>query len=381
MNAIDALNQYLASLERRLRLFALSRGAAATAAVALAATVVLAVAIAKWTMLSPSTLIWARALLFISVALVIALAVALPLLRLNRRGAARRLENAAPEFEQRLLTFAERSGSNPDDPFLELLASETADIAHRTESDRVAPRAGLLAFLASAAAGIGVLVWLILAGPGYLGHGAAMLWAGPSKTEMAAMYNIVVAPGDRSVRRRTDQLVTAQLVGFDTKQVRLYARFAGSSKWEEAMMQPQPSGSGYDFLFAALPDTVDYYVEARGIRSKTHRLTAIDLPGIKKLRVVYHYPGWTGMKDAVEDPGGDLRAVEGTVAELHVETDRPLKDGAIVLDDGTKISLDGNGTSFQRAGSDQERRDVSLCRARSWVHCAADRRLLHRGQE
>ncbi len=39
-------------------------------------------------------------------------------------------------------------------------------------------------------------------------------------------------------------------------------------------------------------------------------------------------------------PGGDLRAVVKTVAELEVETDRPLKDGLIELNDGTKIDLE-----------------------------------------
>ena len=31
-----------------------------------------------------------------------------------------------------------------------------------------------------------------------------------------------------------------------------------------------------------LPDTVEYYVEASGVKSRTFKLTAIDLPGIKK---------------------------------------------------------------------------------------------------
>src|SRR5437764_13086405 len=51
------------------------------------------------------------------------------------------------------------------------------------------------------------------------------------------------------------------------------------------------------------------------------------------------------MKDAVEDPGGDLRAVEGTTAEVAVQTDKPLPNGALLLDDGSKVELrsgDGN---------------------------------------
>ncbi len=345
MSPIDALNRYLASLERRLRILALSRGAAVTAAAALIATVLLAIVVANWTFFSVNDLIWARALLFVAIALVVALGVAAPMLRVNRRKAARQIEQAAPEFEQRLLTFAERNGEAAQDPFLALLASDTAEIAERTEPERVAPRGKLLAFLASAAAGFGVLLWLILAGPGYLGHGASLLWAGP-KNGVESIYDIVVNPGNRSVRRRSDQLVTAQLVGFDAKQVRLMARFAGSSKLEDAPMQPQPNGSAYEFMFAALPDTVDYYVEARGVRSKTFRLTAVDLPGIKKLKVTYHYPAWSGLKDTIKDPGGDLRAVEGTRAELSIETDRPLKDGMLVLDDNTRIRLNGEGTAL-----------------------------------
>ena len=33
------------------------------------------------------------------------------------------------------------------------------------------------------------------------------------------------------------------------------------------------------------------------------------------------------MKDSVEDPGGDLRAVEGTEAEVAIQTDMPLNKG------------------------------------------------------
>jgi len=43
--------------------------------------------------------------------------------------------------------------------------------------------------------------------------------------------------------------------------------------------------------------------------------------------VTYHYPTWTALKDTVEDPGGDLRAVEAQEAEVKVETDRPLTAG------------------------------------------------------
>src|ERR1019366_7177120 len=40
------------------------------------------------------------------------------------------------------------------------------------------------------------------------------------------------------------------------------------------------------------------------------------------------------------DPGGDLRAVEGTVAKLEIQTDRPLANAQGVIENAKPISLD-----------------------------------------
>ncbi len=342
MNTVDTLNRYLHAAERRLKLFALSRGAAVTALVALALTMALALIANGFQFAAPVVFV-SRLLLFLSLAFAVAFFAIVPWLRLNRRNAAQRIESQYPEFQQRLLTFAERSDA-ADNPFLGLLASETAEVAKRAKTNSVAPGRSLLTWLASGAGAAFVLIWLIAAGPGYLGYGASLLWAGPPKVGSEPLYNIVVSPGDRSVRRRSDQLITAQLMGFDTKQVRLKARFGASTKWEDVAMQPQPGAGAYEFLFAALPDSVEYYVEARGMRSKPHKLTVVDLPGIKSFRVTYRFPKYYGLKDATEDPGGDLRAVEGTVAELTVQTDAPIPSAMIALDDDSRIKLSGDRT-------------------------------------
>jgi hypothetical protein len=179
-----------------------------------------------------------------------------------------------------------------------------------------------------------------MSGPGFLGYGTALLWGGaPRGGTNAAFYDVVVEPGNRTVRKRSDQIITARLVGFRAERVQLMARYAGSAKWEQADMRPQAEGAGFEFLLAGVAESLEYYVDAAGVRSKTYRFNVVDLPAVKRIRVTYHYPAWTGMKDNVEDPGGDLRAVEGTVAEVAVQTDRPLANGAIVLDDGRKIAL------------------------------------------
>ena len=167
---------------------------------------------------------------------------------------------------------------------------------------------------------------MIAAGPGFLGYGASLLWTGPHK-DKPALYDLRVTPGNAVVRRYADQLVSALPIGLRSPSVQLYARFGTSGKWEQIAMQPKPGSSfagGYQFLFAGLPENVEYYVTAGAMTSKHFNIQVSDLPAVKQIRVTYRYPAWTGMPSETEERGGDLRAVTGTEAELEISTDRPL---------------------------------------------------------
>ncbi len=141
------------------------------------------------------------------------------------------------------------------------------------------------------------------------------------------------------MRRNSDQLVTAQVIGLETNKVNLYARYQSTSKWEPVAMQPQEGDQGFQFLFAGLPESVEYYVEAGPVRSKHFNFRVVDLPAVKQIQVTYHYPKWTGLQQVSEEHGGDLRALEGTDAELTVVMDAPLKDGVLVMDNGQPLHL------------------------------------------
>ncbi|PYT28230.1 MAG: hypothetical protein DMG57_15580 [Acidobacteria bacterium] len=332
----NRLSEYLEGMERRLRALALTRGAAITAAAALCCTVA-GVLIANYLGFSPAGILWGRLLLFFGLVVALSAGLALPLLRLNRRKAAHEIEQRCPRFEQRLVTFAEKAGES--NAFMELLAADTLEIAREAAPDQIASKNRLLSYSSAAAACLIALAWLGSSGSGFLGYGTSLLWGAIPNNELRPFYAIQLQPGNATIRRKSDQVVTARLMGFQTERVRMLAKFDSSSKWEEAPMRPQPEGPIFEFLFAGVPESLSYYVEAGGVRSKQYRIEVMDLPEVKHVRVTYHYPAWTSLKDKVEDPGGDLRAVEGTEADVRVETDRPLDHGALVLDDGTKIEL------------------------------------------
>jgi hypothetical protein len=334
----DRLNLYIHQLHQRLRLGVSLRGVAILTATALITTVFLVLILNRFAF-PLRGLTGARSLLLIVIACAGGLALALPLFRLTRRRATVVAESAYPEFQQRLLTFDDREKKG-NDPFLELLAADTLSVAGNAQPANLLPDNKLYFFAGAGLACVAVLVWLVTAGPGYLGYGASLLWTGP---KAVPLYDIKVAPGDVAVRRNADQLITAHLIGLKPEKVRLFARYKssqGKGGWEPVAMQATDP-SDFQFLFAGLPEDVEYYVEAGALTSRHYKVRVVDLPSVRQMRVTYHYPKWTGMQPVTEEHGGDLRAIEGTNAELTVRMDRPLRNGQLTLDDGKQITLSG----------------------------------------
>src|SRR5581483_4347312 len=100
--------------------------------------------------------------------------------------------------------------------------------------------------------------------------------------------------------------------------------------------------------FAGIAEDVEYYVEAGSIRTAHFHLRVADVATVKQIRVTYHHPDWMHLADTVEEHGGDLRAVEGTQAQLEVVTDRPMSKGVLSLDDGREVALTASGANVYR---------------------------------
>lgn len=339
MNNRSELNSYITRLQQRLRVGAWLRGAAIFTATALAITVALVLLLNR--LAFPAHGVTAgRLTIFVALAVAAVFGIALPVVGVTRKWAVGRAETANPGLEQRLTTFEEQVRKS-NDPFLELLARDTLEHTKQTEPHSLVPDNRLFALGGAGVACLAVLVWMTADGPGYLGYGAAMLW---TNRNIAPLYAIRVTPGNATVRRNSDQLITARVTGMHPDKARLFARYGSASGWEPVAMQDEHdtgSGATYQFVFAGLPENVEYYVAAGPLVSTHYKLRVLDLPSVKQIKVTYHYPAWTGMKPVTEEHSGDLRAIEGTEAALEVEMDRPLKDGRLTLDNGQTIQLAG----------------------------------------
>ncbi len=339
MSYRNELNSYVARLWLRLRFGAWLRGTALFTGTALLVTIVLVLILNRFAFPAHGVTLSRGAILF-ALAAAASFGLVLPIRRLTQASAVRHAETLNPGLGHRLTTFLERNrqGSNP---FLELLAADT--LAHTQDASpaMLVPGKSLFALGGAGLACLVVLVWMIAAAPGYLGYGASLLWTGPRKS-IAPIYAISVTPGDVTVRRNSDQLITASVKGMQPGKAQLFAHYQSSGGWEPVTMQHVPnSGSAatWQFIFAGLPENVEYYVQAGPLVSAHYKVRVVDLPSVKGIQVTYHYPAWTGMKSATEQHSGDLRAIEGTDAAVQIETDRPLNGGQLVMDGGQTIRL------------------------------------------
>ena len=348
MSYSSELHSYIGLMRQRLQLGAWLRGTALFAGTALVVTLVLVLALNRLAFPAHGVA-YGRLALILALASVAAFGLAIPLARLTRTWAVRRAEKAHPDLEQRLSTFHNREGKG-NDLFLELLAADTLALTQQLHPSSMVPANHLFALAGAGLACLGVLVWMITAAPGYVGYGASLLWTG-GKKDAAPLYAISVQPGNTTVRRNSDQLITARIKGMQPAQARLFARYASASGWEPVTMQLVPASSTsatYQFVFAGLPENVEYYVSAGPLVSPHFKVRVVDLASVRDIHVTYHYPAWTGLKPATEEHSGDLRAIEGTEARVEFQMDRPMHDGQLTLDSGQTIHLTADGNNIYR---------------------------------
>ncbi len=337
MTALEQVNRYIRQLETRLRLLAASQGFALTAGLALVLTVIFAW-IGNRYQFAGNVVLPLRILLLAAIACAVAFAFSIPILKLTRRRVTHLAERQIPGFQERLLTATERP--DPANPFTELVAEDVLRVAREHPPEALGSARKTWGLAAAGAITAVLLGWLITAGPGYIGYGASLLWTGSARASQRPLYELAVQPGNKTIRRKSDQLIKAQLIGFSAGKVVLRARSGVAQKWEEAVMQPGTAGDDYHFLLPSVSDTLEYYVQADGARSRHFKISVKDLPAVRRVRVLLHFPSGLGLKDVSDESGGDVRAVEGSRAEISVLTDKPLEHGLLVLDDGQKIKLD-----------------------------------------
>ncbi|MEO7135975.1 MAG: DUF4175 family protein, partial [Vicinamibacterales bacterium] len=250
------------------------------------------------------------------------------------------LEEHEPTLDSTILSAMEAS-ERPGDWSPELigkLVENAIERVHEIRKGERIERDSMLRYLwVSGAVALGAVA-LFTFGPAYFRHTLSAIFVITSDVEAAAPYKIDVKPGNATVAKGADQMITAALSGFDAAEAAILVRKGSASAFERVPMVKAENGS-YEGMLFDLAEPLDYVIEAAGVRSASHKLNVVELPYAKKIDLEYTYPSYTGLEPRKIEDGGDIAVLKGTNVKFTVTPTMPTKGGQVVLGEKETVPL------------------------------------------
>jgi hypothetical protein len=338
------------SVKRRWRLRLILRGLTYALALTLAVTFFSSLALERLRF-APAAVVWLRVLTWGTLAVSVWVYLLRPLLRrVTDTQVALYLEEHEPSLEHAVVSALDADEARHPSPALARRVVETAlERARRVSYGRKVEQPRLYRFggMLTAVAVAGVA--LVLLGPVHLRSGVTALLVPTRAAGAVNPFTITVSPGNVTIPRRTDQLISARLSGFDAAEASVFTRTSPDAPFQRVSMLTAEDG-GFQLMLLGVDQRTQYFVEASGVRSPTYAIDVAELPYVDRLDLVYHFPAYTGLKPRTVEDGGDVAALPGTVVEVHVTPTIPAAGGRLVLDGkpGDSLATAADGTLVGR---------------------------------
>lgn len=343
----ERLRSVIRGVRRRWRARLLVRGGAVVMAALLVALLV-SVAGLEATRFSPGAVLAFRWATWGAVVAAFGWYVVRPLARrVTDEQVALYLEEHEPSLKASVLgaVEAERDGRDLSPALLDELVTRAVAQARAVKDGRRIDQPALYRASGALTALTLATLALLLFGPLGFRQGATALLPNRNVASVNP-YAILVAPGDLTVARGSDQFIEAELVGFTSQDVTLVTRGEGDAEGRRLSMIPRTDSDGYEVLLVGLEDGLDYYVESDGVRSPTYRIAVVDLPYVDRMDHEYRFPGYTGLPVRTVQGAGDIAVLAGTTVTLTIHPTLGTPAGRLLVDgdEPQELMVEADGT-------------------------------------
>jgi Domain of unknown function (DUF4175) len=331
-------------IRRRWRIKLALRGAAMVAALMVAVFLAAALGLES-SRFAPGLILTFRVLLPLALLALVGLFFIRPLLRrVSDEQVALYLEEHEPSLQAEIISAVEASRM-PGTPstLVKRLVDSAVEKARALEDGRRVERKPLNAYAGAVSLVVIATLALFWFGPAYLRHALSALVLVSRSVEAAVPYKIEVKPGNVNVPKGADQAITAELLGFSADQPVLMVRKTADGPFERVPLIREDTK--FQGMLFDLAGSLDYFVEAGGVRSTTFRLNVVDMPYVQKLELEYHFPAYTGLEPRKIEDGGDIAVLRGTEVRVKIVPTMPTKAGQIAINEqqpaGLTLGADG----------------------------------------
>lgn len=338
------LRTVVRTVRNRWRLRHALRGLLLSSGALLAAVGIGALAVDRWPLGAASLTIFVVAL-FAGAAVVVVRALVRPLVRrVGDREVALYLEEREPELRAEILTAVETLDSGVEGAdeggLLDGLVHAAVVRARGVEGGRRVDRDPLRKLSWGTGAAAVALLLLLLADPLGLRESLPRVVQPWTAVEAAPTLAVRVMPGDTVVARGSELRLGAELLGFEAERVEVAVRTVGGERWERWPMIRGEGRDDHEFVLFRIEEPIEYFAEAEGVRSGTHRVAVVDLPYVSRLELELHHPAYTRLPPEHVENGGDLAVLPGTRVEVRAHPTIAVPAGRIVLEGADDVTLE-----------------------------------------
>ncbi len=190
----------------------------------------------------------------------------------------------------------------------------------------------------------GTAVLLVLLFPDPFAGSMERLWDHSRAFASAPPFRFLVEPGDREVVKGENVRITVRVDGIPPPSVSLLHRREGEEVDEVRTLERENDGT-YHYDFTGLKATTLYAVRSENVASPAYRLTVLDRPAVRVLRIRLQPPAYTALPaQQLDDNIGDVLGLKGTRAGIAVEPTKPLAAAWLEFSNQTRLPLRLQGT-------------------------------------
>jgi len=340
------LNKPLTAVKRKIQLERTARGLAVGALVLLLFLLGATAFLATWNF--PDNAIAGVRIILAGLVLVLLwkLLISPWIFRPSDQRIARFLEERYPDLQDRLSTAVEigSPGSRIHPDLRSLILRDAYRKLKKIPVPRFYwPRRSTLSLVSLALVAL-TFNLLYLAGPMEFSYTLSRLASPASDETPPPLYRVEVTPGNRTVPERSDLEIGAASVGFEAAEALLFVQYANYPRWESSPMYSTTDGNRFTFQLFDIRESLDYYVEADGIRSATFRIEISEVPRVESFTITLNYPAYTGISPSTIENEYVIRALAGTEVVLNLITDQPVAAGLLKFENSDELSLTRAGS-------------------------------------